>query len=97
VSKVVQVSAQVSSRCVTVSPQGAGSTTGQLPKEPQVTETGRGGGFQSLWMCAILSPDHIAEREEQEAESGIQCDVFLEKKHSQIKKGPNSGVHFAGC
>lgn len=26
------------------------------------------GGFQSLWTCAILSPDHIAEREEQDAE-----------------------------
>lgn len=87
-SKVVQVSAQVSSHCVTVSPQGADSTTGQLHEESQVTDTGRGGGFQSLWACAILSPDHIAEREEQDAEregqdaereeqeSGIWCDVF---------------------
>lgn len=47
-SKAVQVSAQVSSRCMTISPQGADLTTGQLHKESQVTETGRGGG-SSLW------------------------------------------------
>lgn len=83
VGKVVQVSAQGGlPRCGRLTT--GSSTTGQLHKESQVTDTGGEEGFQSLWTCAILSPrPHAAEgraknaeREGQDAEGKSKNQAF---------------------